>query len=262
VNGLLIGIEPVIVRLPLFTLRWSGLLFLSALLAGLWLAWRLAEQSGFSRRLLVDLSSWTLLFGFLGARLFSVVASWEYYVTRPSQVPDSASGGLDLWGGIVVGGGAAWLLCRRWGQNIARLADATAPGLALADAVGRVGCFLDGNGQGQVSPFFWATRYASSDALTPDLGLPRHPAQLYQGVADLAMLGLFWLLRHSELPDGVRFWLWLALYGLSRVTIGLVGLDPPFLLGLQQAQLIGLLAIGLSGFGMLRASLKTAQAAT
>src|SRR5262249_17815019 len=110
-------------------------------------------------------------------------------------------------------------------------------------ALAQVGCFLNGDGQGLPSSLPWATQYRSIDALTPDFGVPRHPAQLYQLLADLLVLGITLLVPRVPFPTGVRACFWLGLYGLSRLTIGLVRLDPPLLLGLQLAQLLGLAAV-------------------
>jgi prolipoprotein diacylglyceryl transferase len=252
-DGVLITVEPVILRAGPFTLRWSSLLLLAAVGTGLWLTIRHASRLGFSSRTVLELSSWAILLGFIGARLFHVVEYWEYYLTRPAEAPRLAVGGLSVWGGIVVGGLTVWTLCRRSGLSFPRLADSAAPGLALAEAIGRLAAFVNGDGQGRTSELPWATHYSSKDALTPDYGIARHPAQVYQGLADLFLFGLLWLLRDASLPAGSRFYLWLGLYGLSRAAIGLVRLDPPFLFGLQQSQLVAIAALALSVFAMIRA---------
>ncbi len=229
---------------------------LGALLSGLWLTWRLAQKKMSDTNLLLALASWALPAGFLGARFFNVLENWEHYLTRPAEIVDPASGGLSLWGAIVGGGLATLLYCRLNRRGLGPVADAAAPGLALGEALGRLGLFLDGDGQGLPSDLFWATRYSSHDALSPDIGVPRHPAQVYQGLVDLLLVVMLWRLRSAELPAGALFWLWLGLYGLSRVLIGLVRLDPAFLFGLQLAQLVGLAAIALSAFVMIRTALR------
>ena len=251
-NGFLIELEPVLFRLGPFTVRWFGLLLLTALASGLWLTVRLATDLGLPTRVVLDLASWALPLGFLGARLFHVAEHAEYYLGRPAEIIDLGSGGLSIWGGLALGGITVWLLCRRRGLKTAYLADASAAGLALSEAIGRLACFTNGDGQGRPSDLPWATRYSSNDALTPDYGVPRHPAQVYQGLADLAIFGLFWLSRDARLVSGIRFWLWLGLYGASRLLVGLVRLDPPFLFGLQQGQLIGLAAVAVAAFAIIR----------
>src|SRR5438034_7121434 len=87
-NGLLIQVEPVLLRVGPLTVRWFGLVLIAALLAGLWLTIRRAEPSGLAAGEVLDLASWVLPLGFLGARLFHLAETWEYYVTRPSEVFD------------------------------------------------------------------------------------------------------------------------------------------------------------------------------
>lgn len=250
-NGVLIGIEPIIFRLGPLVVRWSSLLLIAAIALGILLTIRRAALRGVVASTVFDLAFWIVPFGFLGARLFYVVEEWEYFLTRPAEALDLSSTGLNAWGGIVAGAPVAWVLCRRRRLPLLPLADAATPGLALAEAVGRIGSFLNGDGQGLPSTVPWATYYNSQNALTPDVGVPRHPAQLYQALADLVILGLLWSLRGLELPAGSRTCLFLGLYGASRVFIGLVQLDPPFLFALTQGQLLGLVAVALSASGMI-----------
>jgi phosphatidylglycerol---prolipoprotein diacylglyceryl transferase len=256
VNGLVIGIEPIILRMGPVVLRWSALLLLVALAAGFWLTLRRAERVGLAPGSLLEAASWGFPLGLLGARLFNLIENWEYYITRPGEAMDMSAAGLNVWGGLAIGGLAIWYFCRRRRLPFLLVGDAAAPALALAEAIGRLGCFFNGAGQGHPSDLPWATLYTSSDALTPDFGVARHPAQVYQGLADLAILGLLWLLRDARLPAGVRYWLWLGLYGLSRALVGMVRLDAPFLLGLQQGQLIGLAAAAISASAIIRIALR------
>jgi prolipoprotein diacylglyceryltransferase len=109
-----------------------------------------------------------------------------------------------------------------------------------------VGEFLDGNGQGLPSSLPWATAYTSPLAATPDFGVPRHPAQLYDGLVALALFALLWLVPRS-FPAGSRTAAFIMSYGLARVALGAVRLDPAFLFGLQIEQI---LAIGAVVWGM------------
>ena len=88
----------------------------------------------------------------------------------------------------------------------------------------------------------WATQYSNPLAATPDFGVPRHPAQLYDA---LLALGMFLVLRTlpRRLPDGTRAAAFLVLYGAGRVLLGPLRLDPQFLFGLQSEQLLALAAV-------------------
>jgi phosphatidylglycerol:prolipoprotein diacylglycerol transferase len=251
-NGILVEVEPVVLRVGPLVIRWFGLMLLLAVLLGVWMTVRGAARRGVPPRAVLDLASWALPVGFLGARSLHLLEHWEYYLTQPGEVLDLPAGGLNYWGGLIAGGLTAYLLGRRRGLPVGAIADAAAPALAVSGAVGLLGSFLNGDGQGLPSDLPWATLYRSGEAMTPDFGVPRHPAQLYQLLADLLILGLLWLLRGASLPAGFRFWLWLALYGFSRVLVAEVRLEPAFLFGVQQGQLIGLAAVALSAFAMIR----------
>jgi phosphatidylglycerol:prolipoprotein diacylglycerol transferase len=243
VDGILIPFEPVLGRLGPFTIRWFGLLLLLGVAIGVLLTYRRAASSGTTGPIVVDAASWALPLGLIGSRFLHVIANWEYYATHPAVLLDLGSGGLDAWGALLTGALAAFLFCRARGVSFRALGDAAAPGLLVAELFGRIGSFVNGDGQGRPTSLPWGTLYLSNNALTPDFGVPRHPAQLYQGFADLAILAVLWSSRKVALPIGSRFWIAAGLYGLSRVVIGTVRVEPSLLLGLRAGQLIGLIVV-------------------
>jgi prolipoprotein diacylglyceryltransferase len=126
--------------------------------------------------------------------------------------------------------------------------DLAVPYVALAIALGRFGAFLEGAGQGQPSTLPWATQYTSMLAATPDFGVARHPAQVYDGLVALTLsIGLIALQRRGVQP-GLAAVVFMTMYGLARVVLGAVRVEPAFLFGLQIEQLLalGTIAIGLA----------------
>src|SRR5260370_25495168 len=106
-----------------------------------------------------------------------------------------------------------------------------------------MGALLDGHGQGLPSDLPWATQYASPLAATPAFGVPRHPAQVYD-----ALIAISFFARLSRAPPGwpagSRLGAFLVLYGVARLVLASVRLDPAFLFGLQIEQILALAAIG------------------
>ncbi len=242
-----IGVDPVILSLGPVAVRWLGVLAVLGVLLGTCVAMREAKTTG---GLVLDALAIGLPVGAVGARALYVLAGWDYYFTRPEAIWQLQPQGMSLWGGLVAGGlAAAWLL-RRGPLDRLLVADAAAVGLPLAVAVGRLGAFLDGSGQGTPTSMPWATMYSSPLAGTPDFGVPRHPAQLYDALAALLVLAAVLAVPHAR-PAGLRFWTFLALYGAARVALSPVRLDPAFLLGLQADALLAILAIV---FALLQAS--------
>ena len=228
-------------------MRWFGLLALAGLGLAVWRSQRELARQGLSRKLALDALAWGLPIGLLMARLVHVLGWWDYYLTHASELWQLNIDGLSLWGGLLGGGVIAFarLRSRRDPLRRRRILDVVAPNVALGIAVGRLGAFLDGHGQGLPSDLPWATQYASPLAATPDFGVPRQPAQLYDA---LVALTLFVVLSKLPLrwPAGSRVALFGVLYGAARLLLGAVRLDPAFLFGLQIEQL---LALGGLGFG-------------
>lgn len=236
---MLIGIEPIALAAGPFAVRWFGLLALAGLAAGLWLAVRQAEAAGVPRGRVLDAAAWAIPVGVLTARAVHVLGGWEYYFTRPAEVWQLSLGGLSLWGGLLGGGlAAAWALRRDCAARAA-VADAAAPGLALGLAIGRVGSFLNGDGQGTPTDLPWGTQYASEAASVPDFGVSRHPVQAYDGLILLALFGVLLVLGRRRSPVN-RVWIFFLVYGLARLALGAVRMDAPFLFGLPLDQWIAL----------------------
>jgi phosphatidylglycerol---prolipoprotein diacylglyceryl transferase len=241
----LVPVDPVLVNIGPLAIRWFGLLALVGLGLAVWRILAQMERQRLSRPLALDALAWALPAGLLAGRLVHVLGWWDYYLTHAGEIWQMNVDGLSLWGGLL--GGGVFAFARLTGDPLRRrrILDVVAPNVALGIAVGRLGAFLDGHGQGLPSDLPWATQYANHLAATPDFGVARHPAQLYDA---LIALGLFCLICNlpRSLPAGSRLAALLVLYGAARVMLGPVRLDPPFLFGLQIEQM---LAIGAVAFG-------------
>ena len=249
---MVIAVNPVIVSAGSVALRWYAVFALLGLALGAWMTVRGARARGVSSETVKTSAAWAVPVGLVSAHLVYLIGGWEYAVTRPEVVWRFSLDGLSIWGGIVGGGlAAAWALRRHpWAR--ARLADAAAPGLALGIAVGRIGSFVDGAGQGVPTSLPWGTQYTSPATSAPDFGVPRHPAQAYDGLLALAAFGLISLVPRSA-PAGTRLWAFLAIYGVARVALGAVMLEAPFLLGVQLDQLLAGAAVVFAALQALKA---------
>jgi phosphatidylglycerol:prolipoprotein diacylglycerol transferase len=241
-----IGLDPVLVAAGPLVVRWGNLLALLGVALGVWLTLREAKRIGISHKPILDALAWAIPVGVLTARVVHLLGWWDYYLTRPSDIWQLSPDGLSLWGGLV-GGGLVAAARLRGSPRRARIFDAAAPGVALGIAVGRLGMFLDGAGQGLPSNLPWATTYSSPLSATPDFGVPRQPAQVYDMLVALALLAVLLLMRRRS-ADGRRMWLFVVVYAAARVALGAVRLDPPFLFGLQIEQwlALGCVALGLT----------------
>jgi phosphatidylglycerol:prolipoprotein diacylglycerol transferase len=228
------------------------------------LAWAVlsARKSGFDPRDVYWAGVLGLLFGIWGGHLLGIF----YYGTdgRPFAWLRFWSGGQAQYGGLIAGALAVIVYVKVRGFSILRYADAMAPAVALGVAVGRIGCFLNGDDFGKLSQLPWAVRFpigseAYADHLTHGWinateawSLPVHPVQLYCSVF---WLGLFALLatRRSAVV-GVRFgWLMIA-HGVGRFAEQLIRGDFRATVGpLSLTQVISL-ALAATGLGLLAAA--------
>jgi phosphatidylglycerol:prolipoprotein diacylglycerol transferase len=242
----LIDVNPVLVSIGALAVRWFGLLALVGLGLAIALSLRELKFQRLDRKLALDALAWGLPAGLLTAWLVHALGYWDYFLTNPAELWRLNVDGLSLWGGLV--GGGLIVLVRLRGDPMRRrnILDAVVPYVALGIVVGRLGEFLDGHGQGLSSSLPWATLYSNPLAASPDFGVARHPAQVYDALIALALFALLKVLPRG-LPAGTRLATFLVLYGLGRLILGGVRLDPAFLLGLQIEQL---LALGCVGFGV------------
>ncbi len=186
-----------------------------------------------------------MVWGFVGARLFHVVDFWDFYSGAPFQAFYVWSGGLSLWGGIIVGG--AWGLWRaRRRFALGRFADAAAVAGLAGIAVGRLGDFLVGERAATQTSLPWAVEYAHPDAEAFAAGASVHPVALYELLLVLAMIASLLYFRGTlgarwrgalwrAVPEGALSSAALAAYAVGSFVITSVRTSPTYL-GLHQAQ--------------------------
>jgi phosphatidylglycerol:prolipoprotein diacylglycerol transferase len=210
------------------------------------------------------------VFGVIGSKLFHIIDFWDRFVQDPAGMIFS-TGGLTIYGGLIVGGLAIWLYARRKDIHFGALADAIAPGLMLAYGIGRIGCYLAGDGDwGKCSDladkpaflpdFLWSETFPRN-ILDRDLvaecggafdGV--YPTMLYEFAMAAVLAGVLWALRKHTHQFGWLFSLYLVFNGIERFLIEQIRVNPELSwIGLTQAMLIALLfvAAGIGGMIML-----------
>ncbi|MBV9169422.1 MAG: prolipoprotein diacylglyceryl transferase [Chloroflexi bacterium] len=241
-----ISIDPVVFAIGGVAVRWLGVFVLVGAIVGTGVAVRDCRRQGVPTKPLLHALAWALPVGVIFARVVNVLGWWDYYLTHSADIWRlNLQDGLSLWGGIVAGGLVTAARLRHTKSRRRRLMDAAVTGLLVAVAIGRVGEFLDGHGQGLPSDLPWATRYSSPLSAVPDFNVTRHPAQLYDALVCAVLLIVMTSMRN--MPAGARTAVFLIAYGAARIGLGMLRLDPAFLFGLQIDQL---LAAGCVLFGI------------
>jgi phosphatidylglycerol---prolipoprotein diacylglyceryl transferase len=199
------------------------------------------ERRGGSGEALWSLLVWVFLIGLASSRILSIFNNPEAFMQAP--VGELLAGSGFVWyGGFLGGALAAWLLGRRNGMSFITLADCCAPGLAIGQAFGRIGCHVSGDGDwGSVTTLPWGVAY--SNGIAPwehPPGVVVHPTPLYEAAAYFAVFALLWQWRHRNPPLGAMFAAYLIGNGFFRFLVEFIRVEPVYAFGLTQAQLIGL----------------------
>ena len=244
-----ISLDPIIFGIGHFGVRWYSLILLIAIGVGIWLTAREAERKGFKKDAVYDVAMWIIVGGIVGARLFHVLDHWSHeYAANPIRALYIWEGGLAIWGAMVGGLIAAALITWRRGWRFPRLLDAAAPGLVLAQAIGRIACVITGDAMGKPTSGPFGFAYTSPNAMVPELGVYYTPMPVYELVINLGIFAILWQLRKRDWPDGKLFLVYLTLYSLERFFLAFTSSYRIIAFGLTQSQIVAVfgLAIGLA----------------
>ncbi len=242
-NGIVINIDPVLLRLGSFELHWYSLTIILAIVVATVIWVRRGRKKGIDSDSIYSMALVGVVSAIIGARLVHVIDHWEHYSANPGQILQFQQGGLAIWGGLAVGGAAVVLYSRLKHIPLGRLADALAPGLLLAHMVGRIGCIINGDAYGGITDLPWAFIYTNPGAMIPAtfFGVPTHPYPVYEIIWNgLALALVLWIDRRYR-KDGLAFLSYLSVYSLGRFVLTFVRQENITLWGMQQAQVIALL---------------------
>ena len=187
--------------------------------------------------------------GIIGARLFHVIDSWDFYKDHLELIPQIWNGGIAIVGAVVVGTVTGYVIAVRRGDiPIGAGADAAAAGIGIGMAIGRIGDIINGEHHAlPCAPPGICVGYDHPDTLGQ--AGPVHLAVGYEMLWDLAGVGLVLLLRRrfaGRSPEGRVFWIWLAVQSIGRFGISFLRIDTPGIFGLYQAQLVSLVLIAVA----------------
>ncbi len=243
--------DPIAFSLFGLEVRWYGVLIASALLLGLFISARRAKKYGLDQELIIDFFLYMTPAIIIGARLYYVVFSYDYYVVHPEEIFATWHGGLAIHGGIIAGILVAIVFSRFKKINFFTLADVLIPALPLGQAIGRWGNYLNQEAYGAQTDLTWAITV--NDAA---LGIIKvHPTFLYESIWNLLVFGfLFYYEDKLKKVDGELLFVYLGLYSIGRFFIEGLRTDSLMFMGLRTAQLISLalVAVGVGGLWYLR----------
>ncbi|MET4622421.1 prolipoprotein diacylglyceryl transferase [Arthrobacter sp. 2762] len=226
------------IPLPWGTLRIHAyaLCILAGIIIGLWLTSARWKRRGAPDGSLWDIAIWAIPFGIIGGRLYHVFSSPDAYFGPGfdgtgdlSLIPQIQRGGLGIWGAVLLGAVGAWIGCRRAGVKLTAFLDAAAPGLLLAQAIGRWGNWFNQELFGAPTTLPWGLQIDPANANFPT-GMPAdtlfHPTFLYEFLWNILGVAILLLLdRKFHFRRGRLFWLYAMYYTLGRVWIEALRID-------------------------------------
>ena len=213
-----------------------ALCIILGIILALWLAERRWRARGGPEGRVLDVALWAIPFGFVGGRLYHVFSSPDRYfgpgfdgTGDPIQILYVWNGGLGIWGAIALGAVGAWIACRRYGLRLSAFADVVAPGILLAQAVGRWGNWFNQELFGGPTTAPWGLRVAADHPNFP-AGLPAdtlfHPTFLYESLWNLLGVAVLLLVdRRWRLRRGAMVWAYVTWYTAGRVWIEMLRID-------------------------------------
>jgi len=238
---IVINLDPNIARIGPFLLTWHGVFSVLGIIAGIWLAVQWSKDKVPAADV-QETGFWGVIGAIIGARLFHVIDQWDFYSQNLWAIPRLTEGGIALWGGIVGGVVGGYLYARVRGLDIPVLLDVGGAGLALGQAIGRIGDIINGEHHAIPADLPWAVRYVHPDTLG-ERGLDVHPAVAYELLWDLAIVGILWRMMPRWRGTTLMFWTYLILYSAGRFLISFLRKDAIVLVGLRQAQVASLVAL-------------------
>ncbi len=231
-----IGIDPILFSIGSFEIGWHGIMVSLAVMVGIGASVWLAKGVGIKREVIYSAAPWAIIGGIIGARAFHVIDYLNStYIDNPTLIFTQFFSGLSILGAILGGALAVCIYARIKNLSLGRLADAIAPALLLAQAVGRIGCTINGDACGTPTSLPWGFVYTSNNAVAPHIlaqagyspTAATHPSPVYEIIWDILLFALLWRLKGRLKPDGSLFLLYLSLYSFGRFFIEFTRLVTP-----------------------------------
>lgn len=232
-----------------FEVRYYGIILMLGAVAGAFLATREAKRRGYPPEIVWDVMIYLLIGGIIGARLWHILtpppssgitASW--YFTHPLDALNIRKGGLGIPGAVIAGVIVLFFYARKNKLNFAEWTDIAAPGLALGQAIGRWGNFVNQELYGAPTNLPWKIFIDPNHRLEGFLNVEYyHPLFLYESVWNLAnMFLLLWVSRRfaDRVKNGDIFLLYLVVYPIGRFLLDFLRLDASMVGGININQTI------------------------
>jgi prolipoprotein diacylglyceryl transferase len=220
-------------------LRAYSLFIIIGIFVAIWLGNKRWVARGGKVGQVSDVALFAVPFGIIGGRIYHVATDFEKYFGEGKNPIDALkiwNGGLGIWGAIFFGGIGAWIGCRIYKINLPPFADAIAPGIIFAQAIGRLGNYFNQELFGKPTNVFWGLEIAEKNRPQGfEMFTTFHPTFLYELIWSVIIgFSLIYLDKIYKLGHGRVFALYVSLYSLGRLFVETFRIDESrLLLGLR-----------------------------
>ena len=217
-----------------FTIAFYGMIIAFGMVMGYLMTAFQAKRTGQEPDLYLDLALWDIVFAVIGARIYYVVFSWDYYKDNLLQIFNTRGGGLAIYGGVIAGVITTIIFGKVRKQNFFQLLDTACVGLITGQIIGRWGNFCNREAFGGYTNGLFAMQLKESDVASSNLThavlkhiveidgtryIQVHPTFLYESLWNVGVLIILLLFTKPRKYNGQIFLIYLLGYGLGRVWI-------------------------------------------
>ena len=200
-----------------------GLMIALGILAASYIFMKKAKKNGYDEDSLLNLIIFSVIFGVLGGKLLFIITEIKSIINNPSILLDFGNGFV-IYGAILLGAFTIYLYCKKKKWDTLEVLDYVAPGVALAQGFGRIGCFLAGCCYGAETSSVFSVVFPV-DSLAP-AGVHLHPTQIYSSLFDFALAGfLIWRSKKDKIKGHI-FSMYAIIYSIGRFFIEFLRNDP------------------------------------
>ncbi len=226
--------NPVAFELFGIEVRWYGIFMATGVLLASYIVMHYAKKKGYEKDLILDLFLTVVPSGLIGARLYYVLFEWDHYAWDFYKIINIRGGGLAIHGGVIAGLLSGYIFCRIRKVSFLELADMVAPGLVLAQSIGRWGNYANAEAHGGPTDLPWGIMVD---------GIKVHPTFLYESIWDFLIFLLLIVMYKKKRFNGQIILTYAMLYSLGRFFIEGLRTDSLMLGSIRVAQLISVLII-------------------
>lgn len=227
--------DPVAFEIFGLPIRWYGILISLGVVIATLLSTKEAKKRGYSEDLIIDLLLFALPISIIGARAYYVIFSWDKYRGSLKDIINTREGGLAIHGALIAAVLVTIIYSKRKKISFWTIGDICAPGIILAQGIGRWGNFINQEAHGGPTDLPWG--------IIVD-GQKVHPTFLYESLWNVAVFAfLMWYRKNKSKVKGETFLLYVALYSLGRMFVEQLRTDSLMLGNFRVAQLISIASI-------------------